>query len=290
MGGQPLAVPGHRPGQGGQADADHQHRQRQDRRLLGGPADEIAGQADQGGAGDDGHGAEPDRQGQLAGPQPQQPGQPGEHPQRRHGGDGPGGVAVRCGGRPGHRTRSATAGTTGDLGAGPGGPGGRAGRPPAVEPDLPVRPGRQVPVVGEEQDRGRPAQRLDAGGHLAGRGLVQVDGRLVQHEQPGVSQQRPGQPEALALAGRQPPAAGPDRRVVPLGQALDEAVGGRPVGRRPRPPRRRRPGGQGRCCPRPSPAPGWGAGGPRRPGRASCRGRCRPAAGRRRARRPRPAG
>jgi hypothetical protein len=107
--GQPLPVPGGRPGQGDRADADHDHRQRQDRRLLGGAADEIPGETDQGGAGDDSHGAQANRQGQLAGSEAQQPDQPGKHPERREVIRRPGGVAVRRGGRPDHRTPSATA-------------------------------------------------------------------------------------------------------------------------------------------------------------------------------------
>ena len=51
---------------------------------------------------------------------------------------------------------------------------------------------------------------------------VEVRGRLVEHEHPGVGQERPGEREQLALAGGQGLAPLLNDRVQAAGQALDE--------------------------------------------------------------------
>ena len=256
--------------------------QRQDRGLLGGPADEIAGQAGQAGGGQDGHGAEADRQGQLARRRPRAPSAgraPAATTRRRRAG--------RCRrpvrGRPGiSRSRRRDAG---DLGAGP------VGRPagPADPPAMSRTRGSPEPRTRSwvrsrtVADRSAP----HAGDDLAGGDRVQVDGGLVEHEQRAAAQQGPCQPEPLLLAGREPVPTVADDGGEAVGQVVDEAVGARPE-RRSGSGRHPRPVGPGRCWRRPCRAAASGAAGPRPGGDASRRGRFDPRPGRRSAAAPRP--
>jgi hypothetical protein len=76
VGAKPFEVARQRARQREPADGHDDHRQREDRRLLGRPADQVAGEADQRGAAGHRERAEPDRSGQARRPQAEQPGQP----------------------------------------------------------------------------------------------------------------------------------------------------------------------------------------------------------------------
>ena len=67
---------------------------------------------------------------------------------------------------------------------------------------------------------------------------VDVRGRLVEDQDPRVGDQRAGERDELALAGRELHAALADRRVVAVLEARDELVGADGVGGRRGPPRR----------------------------------------------------
>ncbi len=70
------------------------------------------------------------------------------------------------------------------------------------------------------------------------RDRVERRGRLVEHQDARVLEQRPGDAEALALAARERAAGLGQRRVVAVRQAGDEVVDVRGLGRRHRPRRR----------------------------------------------------
>ena len=122
----------------------------------------------------------------------------------------------------------------------------------------------------------RPRRRDRVGDH--GRGLrVEVRRRLVEDQQRRVPHQRPGQRDAALLAGRQPPAAVADPRVVAAPELRDELGGaGQRGGLLDPPARPRRSGRPSRCCRGSCPGTASAAAAARRPAAATRPGRASP--------------
>ena len=102
----------------------------------------------------------------------------------------------------------------------------------ALEHRDPVGARRQGRRVGDEE-RGaplhEPAQAVEDAGLAVG---VEAGGRLVEHQHRRVSQEHPGDPDALALPAREADAARAEPGVVALRQRRDEAVRAGGPGRR----------------------------------------------------------
>jgi hypothetical protein len=90
----------------------------------------------------------------------------------------------------------------------------------------------QCAAVRDGDDRYLPFQCFQRLAQRQLAGAVEVRIRLVQHQQPGIAIQRPGQCNALALAGRQHHARGIDDRIVAIRQRQDQFMHARPP-RRP---------------------------------------------------------
>ena len=79
--------------------------------------------------------------------------------------------------------------------------------------------------MGDEDRRAALHERHQAVHDLRLARRVEARGRLVEHEDRRVAQQDPRDPDALALAARQPDALRPERAVEAAGQAADEVLG-----------------------------------------------------------------
>ena len=105
------------------------------------------------------------------------------------------------------------------------------GDPALIEDHDPVGQVQRRPPVGDDQ-RGAPAHDLaQRGVDLGLQARVDGRGRVVQQEQPGVGDQRPGQGHPLPLPAGKRQALLADHGVVALGEPLDELVGLRRLGR-----------------------------------------------------------
>ena len=74
-------------------------------------------------------------------------------------------------------------------------------------------------------DRGVVPQSVDHAPHRPLAFIVERAGRLVEHQQRRIAQQRARQDDALALAARKAGAALADRAVEPAGRLVDHAIG-----------------------------------------------------------------
>jgi hypothetical protein len=75
--------------------------------------------------------------------------------------------------------------------------------------------------MGEDEQRPPLGRRGEVGDERAGRGLVEVLGRFVEDEDPGICQQRPGEGEPLPLPAGQAGAVLADGRAEVPGERAD---------------------------------------------------------------------
>ena len=90
------------------------------------------------------------------------------------------------------------------------------------EDDVGVR--HVLQPVGDAEDGLPPPEAVERGVHLGGRGGVERGRRLVEDEDGGILDDRPGDGDLLALAAREADASLRDDRVVAVREAQDELV------------------------------------------------------------------
>src|SRR5262245_10307636 len=96
---------------------------------------------------------------------------------------------------------------------------------PLIEHEDPMGGPQRAQPMGDEKHRPAPADlgeiRLDDGLGL----VVEGAGGLVEDQDAGIPDQRPGDGDSLPLAAREGRSPLPDERVVPIGKLADELVG-----------------------------------------------------------------
>ena len=203
--GEPLEIAGQRPREPEEAHPDDGHRQRQDRRALGGARDQVPR---------GGHEPRPedDREGAERG------GERGPRARRVREGE----QAAQGRGHAAHRAGTATAAPASSR---------------TMRSACATTSGRWA-----MSSTVRPApSRCDGAAHVLHAGGIEIGRRLVEDDERRIAQERARQPDPPALARRQRAPAVAHERPVAAGQRADEGVGTgergggahRAVGRRP---------------------------------------------------------